>query len=51
MVSTWAARPNPKGLSPSEAQAGMAEMSEKFRQLGSQVYVDVAAVKESNSAL
>jgi hypothetical protein len=29
----------------------MAEMSEKFRQMGSEVYVDAAAVKESNRAL
>jgi hypothetical protein len=29
----------------------MAQMSEKFRQLGSEVYVDAAAVRESNKAL
>jgi hypothetical protein len=29
----------------------MAQMSEKFRKLGSEVYVDAAAVKESNKAL
>jgi len=29
----------------------MAQMSEKFRQLGNEVYVDAAAVKESNRAL
>jgi hypothetical protein len=29
----------------------MAQMSEKSRQLGSEVYVDAAAVKESNRAL
>src|SRR5262245_55671669 len=34
-----------------EKERGMAEMSEKFRQLGSEVYVDAAAVKESNRAL
>src|SRR6201987_3452491 len=34
-----------------EKEQGMAEMSEKFRQLGSQVYVDAEAVKESNRAL
>jgi hypothetical protein len=28
----------------------MAQMSEKFRQLGSEVYVHAAAVKESNKA-
>src|SRR5262249_37492692 len=34
-----------------EKEQGMAQMSEKFRQLGSEVYVDAAAVKESNRAL
>ena len=29
----------------------MAEMSEKFRQMGEQVYVDAEKVKESNRAL
>jgi hypothetical protein len=29
----------------------MAQMSEKFRQLGSEVYVEQAAVKDSNKAL
>jgi hypothetical protein len=29
----------------------MVQMSEKFRQLGSEVYVDADAVKESNLAL
>jgi hypothetical protein len=29
----------------------MAEMSEKFRQLGGEVYVDADKVKESNRAL
>jgi len=39
-------------LYPDAAQKGMAEMSEKFRQMGSEVYVDAAAaVKESNKAL
>jgi phosphomethylpyrimidine synthase len=34
------------------AKAGMAQMSEKFRQMGEQVYVDAAtAVKESNKVL
>jgi phosphomethylpyrimidine synthase len=34
------------------AKAGMAQMSEKFRQMGEQVYVDAAAaVKESNKSL
>jgi phosphomethylpyrimidine synthase len=39
-------------LYPDAAKQGMAEMSEKFRQIGSQVYVDkAAAVKEANKAL
>ncbi|HKD25107.1 MAG TPA: phosphomethylpyrimidine synthase ThiC [Xanthobacteraceae bacterium] len=33
------------------AQAGMAEMSRKFRDMGSEVYVDAEAVKASNSVL
>jgi phosphomethylpyrimidine synthase len=39
------------GVSKDEAEAGMAAMSEKFRQMGEKVYVDAAdAVKESNKA-
>jgi phosphomethylpyrimidine synthase len=34
-----------------DKEQGMAQMSEKFRQLGSEVYVDAEAVKESNKAL
>ena len=34
-----------------DKEQGMAQMSEKFRQLGSEVYVDAAAVKESNRVL
>jgi phosphomethylpyrimidine synthase len=34
-----------------DKEQGMAQMSEKFRQLGSEVYVDAAAVKESNRSL
>jgi phosphomethylpyrimidine synthase len=34
-----------------DKEQGMAQMSEKFRQLGSEVYIDQAAVKESNKAL
>jgi phosphomethylpyrimidine synthase len=34
-----------------DKEQGMAQMSEKFRQLGSEVYVDAAAVRESNKAL
>src|SRR5258708_24642125 len=30
------------------AEAGMAAMSEKFKQMGGEVYVDAEAVKESN---
>jgi hypothetical protein len=29
----------------------MAQMSEKFRQMGGEVYVDAAAVKDSNRVL
>src|SRR4029453_13135766 len=39
-------------LYPEAAQAGMAQMSEKFKQMGGEVYVDqAAAVKESNKRL
>jgi phosphomethylpyrimidine synthase len=31
-----------------DKEQGMAQMSEKFRQLGEQVYVDAEKVKESN---
>jgi phosphomethylpyrimidine synthase len=34
-----------------DKEQGMAQMSEKFRQMGSEVYVDQASVKESNKAL
>jgi phosphomethylpyrimidine synthase len=34
-----------------EKEQGMAQMSQKFRQLGSEVYVAADAVKESNRAL
>jgi phosphomethylpyrimidine synthase len=34
-----------------DKEQGMAQMSEKFRQLGNEVYVDAEAVKESNKAL
>jgi phosphomethylpyrimidine synthase len=34
-----------------EKEAGMAEMSEKFRELGNEVYVEADAVKASNRAL
>jgi phosphomethylpyrimidine synthase len=42
---------DPAGLTPSEAQAGMAEMSQRFRDLGSEVYVDADKVKAANKAL
>ena len=42
---------DPPGLTPSEAQAGMAEMSARFRELGSEVYVDAEKVKAANKAL
>jgi phosphomethylpyrimidine synthase len=38
-------------LYPNAAQKGMAEVSEKFRQMGEQVYVEAVKVKESNKAL
>ena len=34
-----------------DKEQGMAQMSEKFRQMGNQVYVDAEAVKESNRTL
>ena len=34
-----------------DKEAGMAEMSRKFREMGGEVYVDASAVKESNRAL
>jgi len=37
-------------LYPEAAQKGMAEMSEKFKKLGNEVYVDAEAVKASNKA-
>jgi len=38
-------------VSKDEAEAGVAEMSEKFRQMGGEVYVDAEKVRESNKAL
>ena len=41
-----------RAVSKDEAEAGMAQMSEKFKALGSEVYVDaVRAAKNSNKAL
>jgi len=34
-----------------DPEAGMAEMSKKFREMGGQVYVDAEKVKKSNEAL
>jgi phosphomethylpyrimidine synthase len=34
-----------------DKEQGMAQMSQKFRELGSEVYVDAQAVKESNRVL
>ena len=34
-----------------DKEQGMAEMSERFKKMGSEVYVDAEAVKESNKAL
>jgi phosphomethylpyrimidine synthase len=34
-----------------DKEQGMAQMSQKFHELGSEVYVDAQAVKESNRAL
>ena len=42
---------DPAGLTPSQAQAGMAEMSQKFRDMGGEVYVDADKVKAANKAL
>ena len=48
-------RPHPEearsAVSKDEAEAGMREMSEKFKAMGEQVYVDAEKVKESNRAL
>jgi phosphomethylpyrimidine synthase len=38
-------------VSKDEAEAGMRQMSEKFKAMGSEVYVETKAVKESNKAL
>jgi len=34
-----------------DKEQGMARMSEKFRQMGNEVYVEAGAVKASNQAL
>jgi phosphomethylpyrimidine synthase len=38
-------------VSKDEAEAGMRQMSEKFREMGSEVYVEAEKVKESNRSL
>jgi phosphomethylpyrimidine synthase len=38
-------------LYPDAAQAGMAEMSKKFIDMGAQVYVEADKAKEANKAL
>ena len=38
-------------VDPDAAQAGMDQMSAKFREMGGQVYVDADKVKKSNEAL
>ena len=44
--------PNSVGMSVSGTIAdGMAEMSDKFRKMGGEVYLDADKVKESNRAL
>ncbi len=51
-VRDYAATLNdPAGVGALTKEEGMAQMSEKFRQMGEQVYVDAAKVKESNRAL
>ena len=39
------------GTSQAEAERGMAEMSQKFKEMGSSVYLDAEKVKESNKVL
>jgi hypothetical protein len=41
---------DPQGLTPSQARAGMVQMSAKFREMGGQVYVDAERVKKSKVA-
>ena len=39
------------GMADPAREAGMREMSKKFREMGGQVYVDAEKVKKSNEAL
>jgi phosphomethylpyrimidine synthase len=48
-VRDYAARQNQGGNA--DAEAGMAEMSAKFREMGANVYVDAERLKASNRAL
>jgi phosphomethylpyrimidine synthase len=50
-VRDYAATLNDPAVGGTEAEAGMAEMSKKFLDMGGNVYVDAEAVKESNRAL
>jgi phosphomethylpyrimidine synthase len=51
-VRDYAATLNdPAGAGASAAEAGMAEMSKKFRDMGGEVYVERDAVKASNKVL
>jgi phosphomethylpyrimidine synthase len=50
-VRDYAATLNDPAAGTLTAEQGMAQMAEKFRDMGGQVYVDAAAVKESNKAL
>jgi phosphomethylpyrimidine synthase len=43
--------PEERSVSKDEAEAGMAAMSEKFKAMGEQVYVDAEKVRESNRTL
>ena len=49
MKITQDVRDYAKGLN--DKETGMAEMSEKFKAMGEQVYVPAGAMKESNKAL
>ena len=56
-VRDYAATLNEAGVEPAEEttqidpEAGMAEMSAKFREMGGQVYVDAKRAKKANEAL
>jgi phosphomethylpyrimidine synthase len=49
--SNGSSHPEERSVSKDEAERGMAAMSERFKALGEQVYVDAETVKESNKAL